>query len=164
MLLLLTVSLLNKILRAWESMKWSSTREALDCWTHSLCQYHRKCRENSMENMHTDLRLIDQGIWLIDVISLYCILNIFFLQPRREEFSTYFKNSNVMWDSLRWNKIFHLICSQFHFGYMGQISDIHYSEILVATVKLLIKKSTKIKGNEWIYVVYTQWLCKSNLL
>ena len=31
---------------------------------------------------------------------------------------------------------------------MGQISDIHYSEILVATVKLLIKKSTKIKGNE----------------
>lgn len=47
---------------------------------------------------------------------------------------------------------------------MGQISDIHYSEILVATVKLLIKKSTKIKGNEWIYVVYTQWLCKSNLL
>ena len=60
-----------------------------------------------------------------------------------------------MWDSLRWNKIFHLICSQFHFGYMGQISDIHYSEILVATVKLLIKKSTKIKENEWIYVVYT---------
>lgn len=68
-----------------------------------------------------------------------------------------------MWDSLRWNKIFHLICSRFHFGYMGQISDIHYSEILLATVKLLIKKSTKIKGNEWIYVVYTQWLCKSNL-
>ena len=50
-----------------------------------------------------------------------------------------------MWDSLRWNKIFHLICSQFHFGYMGQISDIHYSEILVATVKLLIKKVPKLK-------------------
>ena len=28
---------------------------------------------------------------------------------------------------------------------MGQISDIHYSEILVATVKLLIKKVPKLK-------------------
>lgn len=69
-----------------------------------------------------------------------------------------------MWDSLRWNKIFHLICSQFHFGYMGQISDIHYSEILVATVKLLIKKVPKLKEMNEFYVVYTQWLCKSNLL
>ena len=35
----------------------SPTEEALDCYTNSPCQHLRKCMENSMENMHTDVRL-----------------------------------------------------------------------------------------------------------
>ena len=35
----------------------SLTKEALDCYTNSPCQHLRKCMENSMENMLTDIRL-----------------------------------------------------------------------------------------------------------
>ena len=35
----------------------SPTEEALDCYTNSPCQHLSKCMENSMENMHTDVRL-----------------------------------------------------------------------------------------------------------
>ena len=33
-----------------------SPYEALDCQTNSLCQYRKKCIENSMENIDTDVR------------------------------------------------------------------------------------------------------------
>ena len=32
-------------------------RETLDCRTNSPCQHLRKCKENSMENMHIDVRV-----------------------------------------------------------------------------------------------------------
>ena len=32
-------------------------QEALDCQTDSPCQYLKKRMENSMENMHTDIRV-----------------------------------------------------------------------------------------------------------
>ena len=35
----------------------SLTKEALDCYTNSPCQHLSKCMENSLENMHTDVRL-----------------------------------------------------------------------------------------------------------
>ena len=37
--------------------KWSATQKALDCWSNSPCQHLRKCIENSLENMHTDVRV-----------------------------------------------------------------------------------------------------------
>ena len=36
--------------------KWSPTREVHDRLTNSPCQHHRKCKENSMENMDTHVR------------------------------------------------------------------------------------------------------------
>ena len=35
----------------------SPTKEALDCYTNSPCQHLSKCMENSLESMHTDVRL-----------------------------------------------------------------------------------------------------------
>ena len=35
----------------------SPTEEALDCYTNSPCQHLSKCMENSLENIHTDVRL-----------------------------------------------------------------------------------------------------------
>ena len=35
----------------------SPTEEALDCYTNSPCQHLSKCMENSLESMHTDVRL-----------------------------------------------------------------------------------------------------------
>ena len=32
-------------------------KEALDCSTNSPCQHLRKCLQNSMENLHTDIRV-----------------------------------------------------------------------------------------------------------
>ena len=32
-------------------------KESLDCHTNSPCQLSRKCVENSMENLHTDVRV-----------------------------------------------------------------------------------------------------------
>ena len=55
--LLLTISPLNHTLRSWEWRKWSPTKEALDCETNSPCQNLRKCIKDSVENMHTDVRL-----------------------------------------------------------------------------------------------------------
>ena len=54
----------------------SPTEEALDCYTNSPCQQLSKCMENSLENMHTDVRLkvntqclkIDPKNW-----SLQCV-------------------------------------------------------------------------------------------
>ena len=37
----------------------SPTKEALDCKTNSPCQYNRKCIENSVEKMYTDVRVKD---------------------------------------------------------------------------------------------------------
>ena len=36
--------------------KWLSTKKSLDCYTNSPCLCLRKCFENSVENMHTDVR------------------------------------------------------------------------------------------------------------
>ena len=52
------------------------TEEALDRYTNSPCQHLSKCMENSLENMHTDVRLkvntqclkIDSKNW-----SLQCV-------------------------------------------------------------------------------------------
>ena len=33
-----------------------ASEEALNCWTNSPCKYPSKCIENSMENMHTDVK------------------------------------------------------------------------------------------------------------
>ena len=52
---LLTISPLNHTLPSQEQRKWSQTKEALDCWTNSPCQYVRKCIENRTENMHRDV-------------------------------------------------------------------------------------------------------------
>ena len=52
---LLTISPLNHTLPSQEQRKWSQTKEALDCWTNSPCQYVRKCIENRTENMHGDV-------------------------------------------------------------------------------------------------------------
>ena len=54
----------------------SPTEEALDRYTNSPCQHLSKCMENSLENMHTDVRLkvntqclkIDSKNW-----SLQCV-------------------------------------------------------------------------------------------
>ena len=48
---------LNKTLRSREWRKWLSTKEALDCSTNSPCQHVRKCIENIIVNMHTDVRM-----------------------------------------------------------------------------------------------------------
>ena len=37
--------------------KWSPTEEALNCWMNSPCQYLSKFLENSVENMHADVRV-----------------------------------------------------------------------------------------------------------
>ena len=34
-----------------------NTLRGFDCLTNSPCQYHRKCIENSVENMGTDVRV-----------------------------------------------------------------------------------------------------------
>ena len=54
---LLTTSSLNHILRSWEYRKWSTITEALDRQANSPCQHLWKCIENSMENVHTDVRV-----------------------------------------------------------------------------------------------------------
>ena len=43
-----------KVMRIKEMI---TTKEALDCCRNSPCQCLRKCIENSMENMHTDVWL-----------------------------------------------------------------------------------------------------------
>ena len=54
---LLTPSPLNQTLSPWEWQKWSPTGEVLDYTPYyTPCQYHRKCIENSVENMQNDLR------------------------------------------------------------------------------------------------------------
>ena len=40
-----------------EWRKWSPTKEALDCWSNSPCKHCKKCMENSMKNMHSDVRV-----------------------------------------------------------------------------------------------------------
>ena len=37
--------------------KYQETKETLDCKTNSPCQYPRKCMENSMQNLDTDVRV-----------------------------------------------------------------------------------------------------------
>ena len=44
-------------LTSGEQRNWSPTKEAPDCQTNSPQQHLRKCIENSMENMHTDVRV-----------------------------------------------------------------------------------------------------------
>ena len=39
-------------------MNWSPTKEALHCKPNSPCQHLRKHIENSMENMHADVRVL----------------------------------------------------------------------------------------------------------
>ena len=56
-LFLLTVSLLNLTYRSQELGKWSATKWPLDCLISSPCQHLRKRIGNSMENMHTDVRV-----------------------------------------------------------------------------------------------------------
>ena len=51
-----TVSLLNQTLRSWGWGNYLQLKK-LDCKTNSPCQYHWKCLENSVENMHTDVRV-----------------------------------------------------------------------------------------------------------
>ena len=38
-------------------LKPKKAKEALYYWTNSPCQHPRKCIENSMENMHSDVRV-----------------------------------------------------------------------------------------------------------
>ena len=40
-------------------------KKALDCWSNSSCRYHRKCIENSVDNMRTDLTVsrVKPGLW-----------------------------------------------------------------------------------------------------
>ena len=57
-LFLLTLSTLNQTLRPWEQGKWSPTSQALDFWTNFPCQCHRKCKENSVEDMDTYPRVL----------------------------------------------------------------------------------------------------------
>ena len=52
---LFTISLLNHTFRSKEWRKWSPIGETLNCETKSPCKLLRKCIENSMENMHTDV-------------------------------------------------------------------------------------------------------------
>ena len=40
-------------------LKPKEAKEALDYWTNSPRQHPRKCIENSMENMHSDVRVRD---------------------------------------------------------------------------------------------------------
>ena len=48
---------LHHTLRSHESKKWSPTKHTCDYYTKSPCKHLRKCIENSMENMHTDVRV-----------------------------------------------------------------------------------------------------------
>ena len=50
------MSFLNQPLRSGEWMKWSPTT-ALDCKPNYPSQYIKKCVENSMENMHADVKV-----------------------------------------------------------------------------------------------------------
>ena len=54
---LLTVLWPNQTSRSSEKRKWSLTMEALDCNTNSPCLHLRNCIENSMENMHAEVRV-----------------------------------------------------------------------------------------------------------
>ena len=51
------MSSLNQILRSWEWRNWSPVEEALDSLTNSPCQDLWKGEENSIEIMHTDVRV-----------------------------------------------------------------------------------------------------------
>ena len=57
-LFLLTLSTFNQTLGPWEQGKWSPTSQALDFWTNFPCQCHRKCKENSVEDMDTYPRVL----------------------------------------------------------------------------------------------------------
>ena len=46
-----------KGLKSQELKKQSATKEALDRCTNSPSQYLRKCVENSVKNMHADIRV-----------------------------------------------------------------------------------------------------------
>ena len=54
---LLTASPLNQILGQWEYWKWSPISEAPERQSNSPGQYHGKCKENSLENKNTNLRV-----------------------------------------------------------------------------------------------------------
>ena len=54
---LLPIPLLSQTLRSQKYRERSPSKEILDRWTNFLCQHHRKCIENGMENMHTDVRV-----------------------------------------------------------------------------------------------------------
>ena len=43
--------------RSWEWRKWSPTEKALDCQRNSPYQHLRWCKQNSMENMHPEVRM-----------------------------------------------------------------------------------------------------------
>ena len=53
---LLTISPLNHSWGSQELRKWSPTKETLDCLTNSHFQHLRKCIENSIESVCTDVR------------------------------------------------------------------------------------------------------------
>ena len=42
---------------AQSSIKGSTSTKGLDCLTNSSQHYHRKCMENSVENIHVDIRV-----------------------------------------------------------------------------------------------------------
>ena len=47
----------NIIPESQEWKKWSSVKESLDCFANSPCQHQTKCIENSMENIHIDVKV-----------------------------------------------------------------------------------------------------------
>ena len=83
---LLTISPLNHTVRSWEWRKLSAAKEGDDCYVNSPCQHLRKCMENSMENMHTDIaynvKALLTSLFLLFFSTLFLqqkVNNVFFL-------------------------------------------------------------------------------------
>ena len=58
-------------------MKWSPTKEALDCRTNSPYEHLKKCIENGVENIYTDFRLLrvntSELFYMVSKVILDCI-------------------------------------------------------------------------------------------
>ena len=59
-----------------ENRRWSLTKVALDCEKNSPCQPLWKCMGNSMENMHTDVRLVISSVHRGEIAFIFS-LNMF---------------------------------------------------------------------------------------
>ena len=58
-------------------MKWSPTKEALDCYINSLCQHLRKYSENNMENMHTKVeKFTTDSCFFMDIYNIWFCFDI----------------------------------------------------------------------------------------